>query len=62
MSDSTAAFRHPGVTRFIIGRFFSALATTSVSVAVGWQLYEQTGSKLSLGLTGLVEVIPMVGF
>lgn len=62
MSDSTAAFRHPGVARFIIGRFFSALATTSVSVAVGWQLYEQTGSKLSLGLTGLVEVIPMVGF
>ncbi len=61
MADSLAAFRHPGVARFAFGRFFSAMASTMVSVAVGWQLYEQTGSALSLGLTGLVEVIPVVG-
>ncbi len=61
MMDPQAAFRHPGVARFIVGRFFSALATTSTSVAVGWQLYEVTGSKFALGLVGLVEVIPMVG-
>ncbi len=36
------------------------MATTSVSVAVGWQLYEKTGSTFALGLVGLVEVIPVV--
>ncbi len=61
MADSFAAFRHPGVARFAAGRFFSAMATTTVSVAVGWQLYEKTGSALALGLTGLAEVIPVVG-
>lgn len=30
-----------------------------VSVAVGWQLYERTGSAFALGLTGLVQVLPV---
>jgi MFS family permease len=60
MNDALAAFRHPGVPRFAAGRFLSAMATTSVSVAVGWQLYEQTGSAWALGLTGLVEVVPVL--
>ncbi len=60
-NDALAAFRHPAVARFAAGRFLSAMATTSVSVAVGWQLYETTGSKWALGLVGLVEVIPIVG-
>ncbi|MFZ5439140.1 MAG: MFS transporter [Myxococcota bacterium] len=59
-TDSFAAFRHPGVARFALGRFLSAMATTSVSVAVGWQLYERTGSTFALGLVGLVEVVPVV--
>lgn len=59
--DGFAAFRHPGVVRFALGRFFSAMATTSLSVAVGWQLYEKTNSPWSLGLVGLVEIIPIVG-
>jgi MFS family permease len=58
--DSLAAFRHPGVARFAVGRFLSAMATTAVSVAMGWLLYEKTGSALSLGLVGLVEIIPVV--
>lgn len=60
MSDAAAAFRHPGVARFAVGRFLAAMATTSVSVAVGWQLYEKTGSTFALGLVGLVEVVPVV--
>lgn len=60
MNDSLAAFRHPGVPRFAAGRFLSAMAATSVSVAVGWQLYEQTGSAWALGFTGLVEVVPVL--
>lgn len=59
--DAFAAFRHPAVARFALGRFLSAMATTSMSVSVGWQLYEKTGSAWALGLVGLVEVIPIVG-
>ncbi len=60
MSDGLAAFRHPGVARLAVGRFFSAMAATSTSVAVGWQLYELTGSTFALGLVGLVEVVPVL--
>jgi MFS family permease len=60
MSDGFAALRHPGVKAFAVGRFFSAVATTAISVAVGWQLYQDTNSPLSLGLTGLVEVVPVI--
>lgn len=59
--DAVAAFRHPGVLRFAAGRFLAAMATTAVSVAVGWRLYDTTGSTLALGLVGLVEVIPVLG-
>lgn len=60
-ADPFAAFRHPAVARFALGRFLAAMATTSVSVSVGWQLYETTGSTWALGLVGLVEIIPIVG-
>ncbi|HEX4995932.1 MAG TPA: MFS transporter, partial [Methylomirabilota bacterium] len=31
-----------------------------LGVAVGWQLYELTGSALDLGLVGLVQFLPMI--
>src|SRR5438132_14202118 len=31
-----------------------------LSVAVGWELYERTGSAFALGLVGLVELVPVV--
>jgi MFS family permease len=58
--DSFASLRHPGVLRFVLGRLFSGMATTILSTAVGWQLYERTGSKFLLGLVGLVEVVPVL--
>lgn len=58
--DSFAAFRHPGVLRFCVGRLFSAMAAVIMSVAVGWELYERTDSALALGLTGLVELLPVL--
>ena len=30
------------------------------SVAVGWELYERTGSATALGLVGLVQVLPVL--
>ncbi len=58
--DSLAAFRHPGVLRFCMGRLFSSMAAVIMSVAVGWELYERTGSAFALGLTGLVELLPVL--
>jgi MFS family permease len=31
-----------------------------VNVAIGWELYERTGSALALGVVGLVQVIPII--
>lgn len=59
-SDSLAAMRIPAVRRFAAGRLSSTLAAQMLSVAVGWQLYERTGSAFALGLVGLVELIPVV--
>ncbi|HEY7363848.1 MAG TPA: MFS transporter, partial [Methylomirabilota bacterium] len=41
-------------------RVLSTLAFHVQAVAVGWQLYELTGSALDLGLVGLVQFVPMV--
>lgn len=31
-----------------------------INVAIGWELYDRTGSALALGLVGLVQVIPVL--
>lgn len=38
----------------------STLSFQMLSVAVGWQVYELTGSALDLGLVGLAQFVPMV--
>ena len=40
------------------GRLFSNFARQIVAVAVGWQVYELTGSALHLGMIGLVQFVP----
>jgi MFS family permease len=60
MADSLAALRLPAVRRFTAGRLLSTLAAQMLSVAVGWQLYERTGSAFALGLVGLVQIVPVV--
>jgi MFS family permease len=41
-------------------RALNAFGRQILSVAVGWELYERTRSPLTLGLVGLVQVIPVV--
>jgi MFS family permease len=48
------------VRRFAIARAFTVTGWQLVSVAVGWQLYERTRDPWSLGLVGLVELIPVI--
>src|SRR3954447_15267414 len=61
MSASPAAIRHhrPFVL-FWCARLCANLALQMQTVAVGWQMYELTGSTLSLGLVGLAQFTPAV--
>lgn len=52
--------RDPYVRAVAIGRCSAAMSQQVINVAVGWQLYERTGSALSLGLVGLFELAPVV--
>jgi MFS family permease len=47
---------------FIIARFLFIAGLRMTPVLLGWKLYELTGSKLALGILGLSEVIPAIGF
>lgn len=47
-------------TWFIVARFLFIAGLRMTPVLLGWKLYEVTGSKLSLGILGLSEVIPAV--
>jgi len=48
------------VPRIAAARALNTLGRMILSVAVGWELYDRTGSPLTLGLVGLVQVIPVV--
>jgi MFS family permease len=56
--DRFAAFRHRSYTLFFFARFLAAFATQIISVSVGWQMYDETGNTLYLGLIGLVQFLP----
>ncbi|HEX5934252.1 MAG TPA: MFS transporter, partial [Pseudorhizobium sp.] len=53
-----SAFRHASYARFFTARFLAAFAIQIVSVSVGWQMYDETGSALYLGLIGLFQFLP----
>lgn len=55
---SFAALRHKNFTLFVIARFLATVALQIQSVAVGWQIYQQTGNALDLGLIGLAQFLP----
>lgn len=42
------------------GAFLTMFAQQMITVAIGWELYERTGSALVLGGVGLAEVIPLI--
>ncbi len=47
---------------FLVARFSFIMALQMVNFAIALYIYELTGSKLSLGLLGLSEVIPAISF
>jgi MFS family permease len=60
--DPYAVLRNRDLRLYLIGRFVSSLGQQMLTVAVGWELYERTGSALALGLVGLTQMGPMLLF
>jgi MFS family permease len=58
--DALAALRIPVVRAFVIGRIAAVVGFQALTIAVGWHLYERTGSAWSLGLVGLFELAPVL--
>jgi len=58
--DPYAAFRYPAFTILFVGGFLIHIGAAAQSVAFGWELYARTDSVLLLGMTGLIQAIPML--
>ena len=56
--DPYAALRYPDFRRFLLGHVLGSMGFQMQTVAVGWYLYERTGSALALGGVGLAQVVP----
>jgi MFS family permease len=52
--------RHRSFVLFWCARTSTTGALQMLSVAVGWQLYEMTSNPLDLGISGLVQFIPLL--
>ena len=58
MSNRFAAFRHSSYARYFLSRFLTSFSVQIVSVAVAWQMYDETRSAALLGWIGLVQFLP----
>lgn len=56
------AFSYPAFRRYWMARFLNGFAVQIVSVAVGWQIYDETRDPFLLGLVGLVQFAPALAF
>lgn len=54
------AFSHRDFALLATGQLFGQTATSMQVVVVSWQVYELTGSSLSVGLTGLFRAVPLL--
>nr|WP_315201499.1 MFS transporter [uncultured Albidiferax sp.] len=51
-------FQHRAFLRLWIARVFGTLGSQLLMLAVGWQMYDLTGSAWDLGLVGLLQFLP----
>lgn len=59
--DPYAALRYKEFNIFLIVRFAMVFAWSMQFIVIEWQVYSLTKDPLSLGIIGLMEVIPAVG-
>ncbi len=58
--DPFAALRFADYRRVLAGNVLASGSSEILTVAVGWELYQRTGSALDLGFVGLVQFVPVV--
>lgn len=58
--NSYGALRFRDFRLLLTGAFLSMFARQMITVAIGWELYERTGSAFLLGGIGLAQVIPLI--
>ena len=50
--------RHNSFVLFLLSRSLSRFSSQIGAVAIGWQIYDLTGSAFDLGMVGLVQFLP----
>ena len=50
--------RQPSLIFFLLSRSLSRFSSQIGAVAIGWQVYDLTGSAFDLGMVGLVQFLP----
>lgn len=60
--DAFFALRFRDFRLLVTGKFIGVLGEQMLHVAIGWELYERTGSAFALGLVGFVQVLPIFLF
>ena len=53
-----ALLKHRSFVLFLLSRSLSRFSSQIGAVAIGWQIYDLTGSALDLGMVGLVQFLP----
>jgi MFS family permease len=53
-----SALRNRDFSRYLSANFLATMALAMQAVALGWQIYDLTGSPFKLGLVGLMEFLP----
>ena len=46
---------------YVIAEVIITLASSMLSVAVGWHIYQATGNPFDLALVGLMQILPIIG-
>ena len=59
-SSRLAVLRNRNLSFYLSARFLGTIAVQMQSVAVGWQVYQITGSLFDLGLIGLAQFAPFL--
>ncbi len=59
-TEAFAALRIKNFRNFQFSRWVFTMGLLMQSTIIGWQVYELTGNKLSLGLIGLSEALPFI--
>lgn len=59
-TNGFSVLRHRNFSFYLTARILGTLAVQMQSVAIGWQVYQMTGSLFDLGLIGLAQFAPFL--